>query len=199
MGRAGGPGACGATVVRTARLRLVRVQRTYGGAPAALRFWYVQHAGGWYAQPVRTEARGVRVSLEERSSARVNVLLPCPDSPTSMMRKLRPESCHSDCSCDVMRSESMRRTLIALRRQRKICAAELAGGVGAGGGFCVERMSGMDSLRITSHFGKFRQIFSADWWRDMYSSWSVLVITYMFIKPRQVRQQIAPAHGMLNT
>ena len=27
----------------TARLRLVRVQRMYGGAPAALRLWYVQH------------------------------------------------------------------------------------------------------------------------------------------------------------
>jgi hypothetical protein len=41
---------CGATVaLRTARPRLVRVRRTYRGAPAALRLRYVRYAGGWYA------------------------------------------------------------------------------------------------------------------------------------------------------
>ena len=57
--------------VRTQRLRLVRVPRTYKYAgpwgQAALRLRYVPSAGGWYAKPVRTQRRrrGVLVSSEE--------------------------------------------------------------------------------------------------------------------------------------
>ena len=60
--------ACGAPhgTPLTARPRLVRVRRTYS---SALSLRYVQHAGGWYAWPVRAvrrRPRDVRVSLAGR-------------------------------------------------------------------------------------------------------------------------------------
>lgn len=109
------------TVNTTSRISAVRARRgsRESASPA------LSSASGTYLREGVVEVLAATLLAAEaiglahgRKSARVNVLLPRPLSPTSMTRKERPARRHSASSCAVRPSDSMRRISAMVRSRR---------------------------------------------------------------------------------